>query len=566
LSFIFSHLARRVPWLSLAVWLALLGAQEAVGAEPEATLTFVRGGVVVSGPEAARGRDFRVNGRPAPSEALPGGDGRLVEADWAPRAALDVSWRPTPAGPERPARISGRAPLRPVPWPWRVLSWPPAGSLAGAPDTASALAFSADGRLLALGSEQGRLAVYAQDGPARLQAFRPGRYIKHLAFDPAGGRLYAGEQGAEGRLAAYDVPAGPAPGDARPVWTFDSAADLGRSPPPEPGDPYGWVNQPGAYRVLAVGGDVLAAFTRGWTEGGRRQARARLYRLDGATGALRWAYPGGGALPYALTWFSVDERARRVALPVQLPAGAVPAPGEVSRVEVLDAASGRVIFAAPIPAVPPYALTAFWRGVALRPDGAALAAAAEDGRGWLWRSLPGPSAPAHAPTDLQLLQLVRPLVLGNTTLTATNGALAVTAQAAIFATGATYVPLEFGGGESAIAHPQGNRLFAHDWSGQPRWVWPLENDLQGLETAAGVLAVALGGERPQPAAAFQGLVLLRPGAAGDRLIYRYPLAGRAVYGALALSPDGHWAALAEAPRFASGDPRPRGAARVHWLR
>lgn len=96
-------------------------------------------------------------------------------------------------------------------------------------------------------------------------------------------------------------------------------------------------------------------------------------------------------------------------------------------------------------------------------------------------------------------------------------------------------------------------------------------DLQGLALAreGAALAVALGREGPQPEGAFNGVALLdlrRQGSGRDRLMFRYPLAGRVVYGALAISPDGRWLALGEAPRTLLGNPGTRGAARVWILR
>lgn len=544
--------------MSKRCWCAALAFSLLLAAPaPGATLRFVRTGVVAAGAGLEQAVDFRANGVPVPAIRLPNGAGWLLEWEWPPRAPVRVTWRGA-----TPGSVEETAPLRPAPWVHWSLAWPPAPWLGtGAADEATAIAFSPNGALLAAGSQQGRVTVLdARDGAERWGLHRPGRVIKHLAFAPEAARLYVGEQGPEGRLAAYDVTAA----SGAPLWVFDAAGDLGRSPPADPKDPYAWVTQPGAYRVVTLGSDVLAAFSRSWNEGGYRRARSRLYRLEGATGRVRWAFPAEGAQAGILTWFAVDAATGRVLAPLQSPAGAHPEEQRETRVALLDLATGRALAQAAIPAVAPYPSAGMWRGLALEPGGSRLAATTDDGRAFFWR------ADGPAPAPLATPRLVEPVRLGGVTLLATTGTLAATRHAVIVATGPTYIPPELGGGgEPSIAHPHANTLFAHDWSGIQRWAWRLENDLQNAEAdAAGRwLAVTQGTERPQPPEAFHGLTLLALGAGSTgRVVYRLPLEGRPVYGALAFAPDGRWLALAEAPRRPAGQARTRGVHRLLLVR
>jgi hypothetical protein len=459
-----------------------------------------------------------------------------------------------------------QAPLKPTPYVLRTLAWPPpAGLSGGGADEVTALAFTPDGDFLAAGSRQGRLAVFSLDtGAPAWKVDRPGRVIKHLAFSADGVRLYVGEQGPEGRLAAYDWRAG----GRRPLWFLDSARDLGASPPSDPDDPYAWVTWPGVYRLVALGEDLLAVCSHSWRQDGAPQARARVYRLDGRTGAVRWSYPAGGAEPMMMTWFAETGGGRWVAVPLQLPAGAAPAPGgsQDSRVVLLEGSTGRPLAGLVIPAVAPYRVAGFWRGLGLAPDGRSLALSTEDGRGFLF----GEEGARWA--QRKALELVRPIVLGGVTVAATSGTLVSTAREVIFATGPSYVPMALGGAEQTPPrHPQGNTLFAFDWAGTPRWLWRLDNDLQGasLGDDRSLLALLEGADGPQTAEAFNGLAVLelsRPGTGRDKLAYRFPVPGRVVYDGLALSPDGRWMALAEAPRRLKGDPRTLGGNRVVVLR
>jgi len=301
-----------IPVIAAAMTLAAFSGagSGAQAAEP----VFVRGGLVL--PEAAPGvGGYRVNGREAAVVPVPAG-GVLLEYPWRPRENVSLSWEE--AGQERSLAL--RAPLRPTPQLWFRVAWPGRGVFSTEPPRPlSALAFSREGKFLAAGSEGGVARVFrVATGEQVWQLHRPGRVIKHLAFSGDGRRLYVGEQGPEGRLAAYDFRGG----TSDPLWRFDTARELGETPPADPADPYWWVPFPGAYRLEERDGDVLAAYSHSWVRNGRRIARARLYRLEGASGRLRWAYPAEGPAEKLITWFTTDADGARVGLPLQLPLGA----------------------------------------------------------------------------------------------------------------------------------------------------------------------------------------------------------------------------------------------------
>ena len=220
-----SRLRFRPPRALILLPLLLALGAAATRAEDE-TPRFVREGLWLPAEDAPR--NARVNGRAVAVLRLPGQRGAVLEAAWHSGERIVAQWSAN--GAER--RVEAVAPPSPQALVWLSLPWPPGSLLAE--DTVTALAFSSDGRLLAAGTQRGRLAVIGlAAGEIVWSAERPGRVIRQLAFDEAGRRLYAGEQGPEGRVAAYDPLAGP-----EPLWTFDGADLLGTSPPTEPG-PYG---------------------------------------------------------------------------------------------------------------------------------------------------------------------------------------------------------------------------------------------------------------------------------------------------------------------------------------
>ena len=523
---------------------------------------FIRDGVILSPGPGMVVSNVTIDGQRTTSSLLTGGR-RLVEIPWRPRQKMVIEWR---MGGDQHT-LAATAPLRPVPW----VAWSqPWTSDDGSRSAISAMSFSADGKLLAVGSLDGLIRVMETESGRTIWTLRrQGRVVKQLSFSPDSDRLYAGEQGPEGRIAAY----APRSGNSDSLWHFDTAGELGRSQPTDPESPWGWIDYPGAYRLMARGDDVLAAMSHSWPRQGQRMALARLYRLDGRTGSLRWSFPADGPLRQAITWFAVNRNAgidqERIALPLQLPSGGIPRPGgaDESRVVVLAGKSGLPQFDQVIAAEHPYRVAAFWRGVALSPDGRHLAVATEDGRGFLYEE------GARGWRPVKRLRLVQPLRLGEVTVTATNGTLVALQEGPLFVTGATYIPREFRHAEDqpAAEHPQGNTLFAYTWSGELRWLWRLEANLVGLVLSAGhsVLVLAQGRVPAPRHGEFQGITVLAPGRAGsgrDKVLYRFGVEGRVVDNGLAVSPDGRWIALAEAPLVDSATRLSRGAHRVHLLR
>jgi hypothetical protein len=272
-----------------------------------------------------------------------------------------------------------------------------------------------------------------------------------------------------------------------------------------------------------------------------------------------------------MTWFAVDAGGDTIAVPQQLPTGApLPTDGSgATRVLLLDGRTGAVRQRLIPPPLPEQARVVLWRGVGLRPDGARLALALEDGRGLI-----GPvAAPAAAGEILvwgEIRTLVVPLEIAGQPVTATNGTLATTAGGVIFATGPSYVPVRSGAGLPQGAHPRANHLLGYDWQGRARWAWLLPGDLQGLAGSRDGrwLAVLAGQEGPQAPDAFNGVTLLSLEGRGAQaaLAWRQGLAGRTVYGAVAVSDDGAMVALGEAPRALTGGGAGQGRARVWILR
>lgn len=583
---------------------------------PNARPRFVRGGVFVRLQKSPYGElVFRAKGKPAAARYLPSLNGWLLEVAWSPREKVLLSWTLPTKGSGETRSMIARAPLKPEPLVLRKLAWPPVSLLStGAEDRLSALALDETGALLAAGSQQGRVAVFSvADGKKLWSMERPGRVIKHLAFSgkdkgQKGSRLIVAEQGPEGRLAAYNWRRG----GQTPLWVLDTANELGKQGNTNPGDPHGWITLPGSYALTQAGGYLWAVYTHSWTQQesqansdagsddglnagdttmrSRRRALARLYRVEEATGKLSWAYPATAPARMMMTWFSVTPDGGRVALPLQLPAGA--SEQATSRVLVLaapasetamgnsgssaSASSGGkeegVLFNQAISAEPPRPFAGFWRGVGLRPDGKALAVATEDGRGFLFQQRNG------AWEQTAALRPVKPMRMAGVPVTATNGTLAATQREVIFATGPSYLPKmpddHKAGGSASLTmplegHPNGNTLFAHDWGGKARWLWRMGSDLQGLAVSppgggakgGNVLALLLGSEAAQKPGDFNGVVLMnleKGETGGDKLQYRLPFSGRAVYGALTLSANGRRVAVGQAPRLIKGDPRPIG--------
>ena len=567
----------------------------------------------------------------------------LVQCGWAP----NHNYRVTLTSDAGASVVETRTPLKPVLYPIQTIALDGMLSLMAnlrRPAQPTTVAFSEDGKHVAIATDAGHLAIVAAlTGELVWKTRISEGYVKHVAFstespDSVPSRLYIGEQAADGFIYAYAVSTsqekspstvvrgtvpreekphstvtrgtvpreekppspvargpvpreeqspsavarGPVPReekrDYQQLWKYRTADDIETSTPQEPGSVYAWVQYPGPSRMLTLSdGDVLVASVHSWTKDNVPMKKSQLYRFDGETGTVKWKWPADGALPKVLRWFDVSADGKTLALVAD-------ASGKGNgRLVVIDVETGTERWHATFEPLKPYFEgVTFWRGVSITPDGRFINVTTDDGRAFIFRSIPSVGqehsnltrAEAGEQNEQEPVwhqNLATPLEVSGVPIIATSGTIGATDAAALFVTGDTYIPyhLQKGAQRPPTAHPNGMTLFAYSWEGEKVWQWQLENMPQGLRIdAAGRYAILAVSKRSQnPNESLHGVSLFDLEAEGGGLakyLYTYRTEGQLPYDTLAISADGTFVAVVEVP-LVLPDETVRGKNRVHIL-
>lgn len=516
------------------------------------SLVLGRGGIVVEGDAADPIAGVRVTHA---------GAERALDGSWtwpdAGRAALffDTSERPLDVRVEtkhreQSFRVDGSWAPAPVLLRSIDLTLPADYASDQVPDAVAA--FSPDGQWLAYASAGGELAVQSVTGKTeRLRRSLAEGYVKDLAFAADGSMLVAGEQSPDGFVYGFDVVSG------KEAWRFRLADELESSPPE--GGAYGVYAFPGAYRVLAAGGDVLVLGLHSWRPGPQqKRSLSRIYRLDAKTGAVRWRFPAAAPLPRNLTWLSASADGSRVVCVSSVP-GAGQQTGDDADLEVLalDGVSGAETGRLTLPPLAPHFKSAYsWQSLAVVPDGSCALLGANDGRVWSLDLKDGqPSVrwrcDVGTPIQAGTLSVHCPIGWG----AASGDALFVTVDKNYEPFGAVTQP-----SRPPDVHPEAATVQSFAPGGteaQRQWRFDVPGRPQGLWLSPDRRWLAAGYHQPAGTNAFNqatppdfGIALLdlsKPGSGREKLVWTYATEGPVFFRG-AFSADGRYLAVIEGPK------------------
>lgn len=412
--------------------------------EPAAELRFVRGGVVV--PDGSTGQPL-TDGR------------RLVLRDWTAgeEVALDGAQGTAPRQAECVPLYSQDL---------GDVSRLVAGGGA-APNTA--LAFSPDGALLAVGSYTGEVMLLdGWTGAVRARRRLAETMVKAVTWSEDGQTLYAAEQSPDAYIHALDA------ADLSSRWSLRLADIVGTSAPPPADDVYGIYTLPGAYGLLRLpGGDIVTAALHSWLDGdGVRLNRSQVLRIrpDG-TVAARWpAEPADATFKHPRT----DEAGQLILVSVNRSADGPPPPDlPIGGVAVLKAADLSLQVAATPPPLAPWFDTAFvWEAMDISPE-QGIFLGLGDGRVQTYRLDGTPQLQATTGA---------PIMAGDVPIHASVGFGFFYGDGLVYSTSKTLIP--YGAASSALrpptAHPNENTLWHTDADGSVRWSWSGAQLIEGL--------------------------------------------------------------------------------------
>jgi hypothetical protein len=427
-----------------------------------------------------------------------------------------------------------------------------------APDTA--LAFSPDGKRLAIGAFTGEIAVVdAWTGAEVARRALPEALVKQVAWSADGSVLYAAEQSPDALLHALD------PVTLADRWTVRLADEVGSSPAPRGDDLYGVYQLPSVLGLAVLpGGDLIVSAVHGWQDAdGSRRNRSRLLRLDSA-GKTVAAWPPDGTADATLFYPRVDLGGGLVAVPVgRSAAGDPPAGLPIGGIQVLELAGLTPKGAFVAEPLPPWYTSVFvWEAADVSAAQDVVAAGLADGRLVTWRLSDGA---VRATVDLGT-----PITSAGVPISASIGFAAIAGDTLLSETSGTNIP--FGAADPALrppsAHPNANALWAHDLDGTLKWTWRGLHDLQGLTVSDdGKWLVAGAGPRStdQRTDLFGALVFRAEGeGTGEERLEAFCATASPVFFRHALAPDGR-IAVAEHP-WLGADGAVHGTYRVTVLR
>ena len=420
---------------------------------------------------------------------------------------------------------------------------------------------------LAVATDSGHLAVLQPITGEVLWKTRISEgYVRRMAFSPDSTLLYVGEQAADGFIYCYDLAAE----KSTFRWKYRTADDIETSTPSNPDSVYAWVSYPGPACMRTLpNGDLLVANVHSWTENDTPRKMSQLYRFDSETGDVIWKWPRDSATSKIIRWFDVSIDGKILGLVTDSGHNLQGSPTDENgagdgKLVVLNTEDGTEKWHADIEPLREYfPQVTFWKGVSVSPDGKFINLTTDDGRAFIF--------------DVNKLEpiwkenLTTPLEVSGIPIVATAGTIGATDAAALFVTGDTYIPyhLRKGAQKPSAGHPNGMTLFAYSWSGEKIWQWQLENMPQGLridkKDRYAVLSVS---KRTQdPNESLHGVSVFDLTAEGSGLakyLYTYRTEGQLPYDTLAISKDGAFIVVVEAP-IAMSDETVRGKNRVHVL-
>jgi hypothetical protein len=385
----------------------------------------------------------------------PAGSGHILPMPWTPGQSLTLEdW-------------SGTAPLRAECLSLFSEDLGDASRLAasGAPPPDTALAFSPDGKLLAVGSFMGQVLVLdAWTGAVVSERTLGETMVKFLAWSADGQTLYAAEQSPDALVHALE------PGSLESRWTLRLADRVQSTPMPAGEDRYAVYGLPAAYGLLVLeDGSLLIAAAHGWSTPEGRRNQSQILHVS-STGEVLHSFP---EVPTEAVMAHPRSDGKQLLVSVtsssDLPA---PAGLPVGGIQVLSLPDLRPTASHTLePLLPHYSRVFLWEALDIQGDRALLGPS--DGRVVLL---------TLSTNEAITVELGTPVLSGDVPIASTISTGLFYKDQALILSSETSIPWGAAAPElrPPSAHPRANAIWSYDMQGELNWTWSGEQILEGM--------------------------------------------------------------------------------------
>ena len=387
---------------------------------------------------------------------------------------------------------------------------------------------------LSIGTNKGHVAVWDLSIRSVIWKKRFSEsIIKQVSLSPDGQQIYISEQSSDAWLSCYSLD-----DHDELSWRYRLANDVETSKPSSPSSQWSWLELPTATKFQWINGDLLVAATHVWPNKQGTNVRSQLYRLDAASGQIKWKFPADNPLPVLVRWFDISVDRLAFVCDKQSVGKQYDSAGIRSgSIVILNASDGQILFQKAFKPLEPYYKTVtFWRGVSITPNGKSVNITTDDGRAFLLRETD------NEWREIWQTDLTTPIVVNQMPITATAGTVLATDKLSLFVTGDTFIPyhLQAGVSRPPMSHPNGMTLFAYQWNGQLAWQWELGNMPQGIKIENEYIVVASSdygeaGTNETKQNALTVFDLQKNGTVVDKHAFTYRLSGQIPYDQIDIS-------------------------------
>jgi WD40 repeat protein len=387
--------------------------------------------------------------------------------------------------------------------------------------------FSPDGKIIALGSDDGFIRVFDLEGNQVWEKKIAGN-ISALAFSLDSRQLFAGERSQDANIYSFDARSG----DEQ--WKYGAARVLGTDLKYQP-----------AISRIKVSDDSMYVVASRYLKKNQYSLVSRIYRFDLA-GSLQWKMPPTNNYFLSINWLDVSKDGQTI---VYATGDWTNSLGTDATIYSIDK-DARKQWSYTIKPLKPYFTSAsVWQGIAVSDD--SITAMTGDGRAYLFSNENASTSGSYE----WKADIGTPIEVTKIPIYAYGDSAIIAGEELLYLTGYTF-PAYYPN-KAPMEHPNATSLIAYDKQGNFSWNYKIDGYSRGIQISRDnkYVALAVGKNIITKDPGSHGVYVLnleRKGGASSKLEWIYQTEGAAI--AADISPDGKYIAAIEAPvKLENGD-------------